>query len=50
MECKRDLGFCIPGFQVYDPESWQLTKFDKKYGKSLNKKTVQNGKTNLSYL
>lgn len=43
MECKRDLGFCIPGFQVYDSESWQLTKFDKKYGKSLNKKTIKNG-------
>lgn len=39
-ECKRELGFCIPGFQVYDSESCKVVKYDKSYGKSLNKSTV----------
>ncbi|XP_050310974.1 inositol polyphosphate multikinase [Anthonomus grandis grandis] len=37
-ECKRDLAFCIPGFQVYKIAcGGQLVKYDKEYGKSLNK-------------
>lgn len=39
-ECKRDLGFCIPGFQVFKISDNNLIKFDKCYGKSLNKDTV----------
>lgn len=42
-ECKRDLGFCIPGFQVYRIYNNQLIKFDKNYGKTLNKETVLQG-------
>lgn len=40
-ECKRDLGFCIPGFQVYKIASNQLVKYDKDYGKKLNKDTAR---------
>lgn len=36
-DCKRQLGFCIPGFQVYQLSNNQLIKFDKEFGKSLNK-------------
>jgi 1D-myo-inositol-tetrakisphosphate 5-kinase/inositol-polyphosphate multikinase len=39
-ECKRDLAFCIPGFQVYKIYNNQLCKFDKNYGKTLNKETA----------
>lgn len=40
-ECKRDLGFCIPGFQVYQLPNNRLVKYDKEYGKKLNKDTVK---------
>lgn len=40
-ECKRDLGFCIPGFQVYQVANNKLLKYDKDYGKGLNKDTVR---------
>ncbi|KAK3914326.1 Inositol polyphosphate multikinase, partial [Frankliniella fusca] len=46
-ECKRDLGFCITGFQVYDSASYQLKKYDKSYGKSLNGRTIHNAFLNL---
>ncbi|CAG9832559.1 unnamed protein product [Diabrotica balteata] len=36
-DCKRDLGFCIPGFQVYKLANSQLVKYDKEFGKGLNK-------------
>ncbi|KAF7265816.1 hypothetical protein GWI33_020887 [Rhynchophorus ferrugineus] len=36
-ECKRDLGFCIPGMQVYNIAQNQLVKYGKDYGKTLNK-------------
>ncbi|EFA08152.1 inositol polyphosphate multikinase [Tribolium castaneum] len=39
-DSKRDLAFCIPGFQVYQIYNNQLAKFDKNYGKTLNKDTV----------
>lgn len=42
VECKKQLGFSIPGFQVYDSISNHLKKFDKNYGKSLNGDTVKN--------
>ncbi|XP_049774458.1 inositol polyphosphate multikinase isoform X1 [Schistocerca cancellata] len=40
MECKRDLGFCIPGFQVYKISNGKLMKYGKDYGKRLNKSSV----------
>ncbi|CAH1125085.1 unnamed protein product [Ceutorhynchus assimilis] len=39
--CKRDLGFCVPGFQVYKLGDQQPLKFDKEYGKRLDKDTVR---------
>ncbi|XP_066251825.1 inositol polyphosphate multikinase [Euwallacea similis] len=36
-ECKRDLGFCIPGSQVYKIANNQLVKYDNEYGKKLDK-------------
>jgi 1D-myo-inositol-tetrakisphosphate 5-kinase/inositol-polyphosphate multikinase len=44
-ECKRDLAFCIPGFQVYKIYNNQLCKFDKNYGKTLNKETAPQGRS-----
>uniref|UniRef100_V5GJI6 Kinase n=1 Tax=Anoplophora glabripennis TaxID=217634 RepID=V5GJI6_ANOGL len=41
LECKRDLGFCIPGFQVYKLHNNQLVKFGKDFGKSLNKERAE---------
>lgn len=38
---KRDLAFCIPGFQVYDITTGELHRFDATYGKSLNGDGVQ---------
>ncbi|GLH12419.1 Kinase [Gryllus bimaculatus] len=40
-ECKRDLGFCIPGFQVYRIATGKVLKLGKDYGKRLNKNTVK---------
>ncbi|XP_056634145.1 inositol polyphosphate multikinase [Diorhabda carinulata] len=40
-DCKRQLGFCIPGFQVYQLSNNQLIKFDKEFGKSLNKERAE---------
>ncbi|XP_045478524.1 inositol polyphosphate multikinase [Harmonia axyridis] len=39
-ECKRELGFCIPGFQVHKISNNELVKFNKDYGKNLNKETI----------
>lgn len=44
VDCKRDLGFCIPGFQVYKVSSRKLLKYGKDYGKRLNKTSVEDGK------
>lgn len=43
-ECKRELGFCIPGFQVHKISNNELVKFNKDYGKNLNKETISEGK------
>ncbi|CAG9858100.1 unnamed protein product [Phyllotreta striolata] len=40
-DCKRDLGFCIPGFQVYKLSNNQLVKQGKEFGKSLNKEGAE---------
>lgn len=36
-ECRRDLSFCIPGFQIYSVTNKQLSRYGKEFGKSLNK-------------
>lgn len=41
--CKQNLGFCIPGFQVYDIQSGRLRRFGKEYGKKLNQSSVKDG-------
>lgn len=43
-ECKRDLAFCIPGFQVYHISARKVMKFGKEFGKSLNKERAEDGK------
>lgn len=42
-ECKKKLGFCIPGFQVYDIKSGRIKRFDKEYGKKLSAEKVKDG-------
>lgn len=42
--CKQNLGFCIPGFQVYDIKTGRVKRFGKEYGKKLNPNTVKDGK------
>lgn len=41
--CKQNLGFCIPGFQVYDIKSGCFKWFGKEYGKKLNTNSVKDG-------
>ncbi|CAH0564360.1 unnamed protein product [Brassicogethes aeneus] len=40
IDCRRDLGFCIPGFQVYKVFNDELCKFGKDYGKQLDKESA----------
>ncbi|KAG5871056.1 hypothetical protein JTB14_037470 [Gonioctena quinquepunctata] len=40
-DCKRDLGFCIPGFQVYKISNNHFIKHGNEYGKTLNKERVE---------
>lgn len=42
--CKQYLGFCIPGFQVYDIKTGRVRRFGKEYGKKLNQNSVKDGK------
>lgn len=42
--CKQNLGFCIPGFQVFDIKSGRIKRFGKEYGKKLNQNSVKEGK------
>lgn len=44
--CKQNLGFCIPGFQVYDIKSGRCKRFGKEYGKKLDQNSVKEGKLN----
>lgn len=39
--CKKTIGLCIPGFQVYDIETGKLHRFSKDYGKKLNETTFR---------
>ncbi|KAJ6648752.1 Inositol polyphosphate multikinase [Pseudolycoriella hygida] len=41
--CKERLGFCIPGFQVYDISNGRIKRYGKEYGKKLNETTVKDG-------
>lgn len=41
--CKQNLGFCIPGFQVYDIKSGRIKRYGKEYGKKLTHETVEDG-------
>ncbi|KAK6628153.1 hypothetical protein RUM43_001965 [Polyplax serrata] len=41
-DCKRDLGFCIPGFQMYKLPTGELVRKDREFGKSLNGTTARN--------
>lgn len=45
--CKQNLGFCIPGFQVYDIKTGRVKRFGKEYGKKLNQDTVKDGEINF---
>lgn len=45
--CKQNLGFCIPGFQVYDIKTGRIKRFGKEYGKKLNQNSVKDGKKKL---
>lgn len=47
-DCKRDLGFCIPGFQVYKVYNNELIKYGKDYGKKLDKDSAVDGKIFLN--
>lgn len=42
--CKQHLSFCIPGFLVFRIATGTVEKFNKEYGRQLNKATVPNGK------
>ncbi|XP_059608885.1 inositol polyphosphate multikinase [Phlebotomus argentipes] len=41
LACKKALGLCIPGFQVYHLASGRLKRYSKDYGKKLNEKSVR---------
>lgn len=41
--CKKNLGFCIPGFQVYDIKTGRIKRYGKDYGKKLNVDSVKDG-------
>lgn len=43
-QCKETVGFCIPGFQVYQLSSGTYKKYGREYGKKLNQNTVKDGK------
>ncbi|XP_077287380.1 inositol phosphate kinase 2 [Arctopsyche grandis] len=38
---KDDVGFCIPGFQVYKTSTGRLHNYNKEYGKKLNGETIK---------
>ncbi|XP_029717201.2 inositol polyphosphate multikinase isoform X2 [Aedes albopictus] len=39
--CKQNLGFCIPGFQVYSIANGRRMRYGKDYGKKLTEVTVK---------
>lgn len=40
MRCKENIGFCIPGFQVFSISAGKIKRYGKEYGKSLDENTV----------
>lgn len=46
-KCKKKLGFCIPGFQVYDIKNGRIKRFGKEYGKKLSAEKVKDGNFQL---
>lgn len=42
-QCKETVGFCVPGFQVYQISSGNFLKYGRDYGKKLNQNTVKDG-------
>lgn len=49
-ECKLEYGFCIPGFQVFKPSTGTVKKYDKEFGKKLDKQKVVEGNRELGEL
>lgn len=47
--CRQELGFCIPGFQVYKISNKRLLRYGKEYGKKLTKDGVTDGKSEMIY-
>ncbi|XP_055700507.1 inositol polyphosphate multikinase-like isoform X3 [Phlebotomus papatasi] len=41
LSCKKALGLCIPGFQVYHLATGRVKRYSKDYGKKLNEKSVK---------
>ncbi|GAB0090113.1 Kinase [Sergentomyia squamirostris] len=41
LACKKNLGLCIPGFQVYHLNSGRVKRYSKDYGKKLNEKSIK---------
>uniref|UniRef100_A0A1L8DLV5 Kinase n=1 Tax=Nyssomyia neivai TaxID=330878 RepID=A0A1L8DLV5_9DIPT len=41
LACKKALGLCIPGFQVYHLGTGRIKRYSKDYGKKLNEKSVK---------
>ena len=42
-QCKETVGFCVPGFQVYQISSGNFLKYGRDFGKKLNQNTVKDG-------
>lgn len=40
VRCKENVGFCIPGFQVFSISAGKIKRYGKEYGKSLDENTV----------
>jgi len=41
--CKDNLGFCLPGFQVYSISSGKVKRYGREYGKKLTADTIKDG-------
>lgn len=48
-ECKQHLGFCIPGFQVFDIKTGRIKRFGKEFGKKLDQNSVREGEAMFLY-
>lgn len=45
--CKKNLGFCVPGFQVYDIKTGRIKRYGKEYGKKMSHETVKDGESDI---